>query len=187
MTTDKYDQMAPGAMDALRKGYEELKKDDQIYEHPVEERMSRQVRRKLEREGALKSAVEAEQERVLTALVKNSDPNSTTEPHGRRNIYVCDKCFGHIVTADLCEGVTPFIVKCRATPGCDGSMQSSMYRVFDQRMRPTFEWYRPAPAEIADLKPGAKEHVDKGGLLLRLVLSTDRGDLKRRSAERDGE
>lgn len=84
---------------------------------------------------------------------------------GKRNIYVCDECFGHIVTIDLVEGVTPFMLQCRATAECKGAMQSSMYRVFDQRMEPGFEWYRPGQPE--KLRADIREHVRKGGLLLR--------------------
>jgi len=65
------------------------------------------------------------------------------------------------------EGVTPFMIKCRASFNCDGQMQSSMYRVFDQNMAETYQWYKPASLE--DLRPGEIEHVKKGGLLLRKV------------------
>ena len=83
----------------------------------------------------------------------------------KKNIYTCRKCFGHIVTVDVDEGVTPFMVKCRATAGCDGTMQSSMYRVFDQSMRPDYEWYKPPVLQV--LSPGERQHVAQGGLLLR--------------------
>lgn len=84
---------------------------------------------------------------------------------GKKNIYTCDKCFGHIVTVDVDQGVTPFMLKCRATLFCDGVMQSSMYRVFDQRMKAAFEWYRPCVLEL--VPENARDHVAKGGLLLR--------------------
>ena len=87
----------------------------------------------------------------------------------RRNIYVCDACNGHIVTVDLEEGVTPFMLPCMCKEGCKGLMQSSMYRVFDQRMAASHEWYRPAEAEIAALSPGYRDHVKNGGLLIRKV------------------
>ena len=63
---------------------------------------------------------------------------------GKKNIYTCRKCCGHIVTVDVDDGVTPFMLKCRATEGCDGTMHSSLYRVFDQKMAAAFEWYRPS-------------------------------------------
>jgi hypothetical protein len=84
---------------------------------------------------------------------------------GKLNIYVCEDCLGHIVTRDMDQGVTPFMTSCYATEGCKGHMQSSMYRVFDQRMLHSHEWFRP---EItADMKPHTRDHVSKGGLILR--------------------
>ncbi|UPJ43913.1 hypothetical protein IVB40_07540 [Bradyrhizobium sp. 40] len=84
---------------------------------------------------------------------------------GKKNIYVCEKCKGHIVTVDLERGVTPFMVDCRATHGCKGMMKSSMYRVFDQEIRADHEWYRPTA--IQTLSPWERDHVSRGGLLLR--------------------
>ncbi|HEV2747511.1 MAG TPA: hypothetical protein VGW34_09470 [Allosphingosinicella sp.] len=85
---------------------------------------------------------------------------------GRKNIYVCDTCHGHIVTVDVDEGVTPYLIECRAAPlGCPGYMQSSMYRVFNQRMRASWEWYKPAAIEMLD--EFERDHVASGGLLLR--------------------
>lgn len=86
---------------------------------------------------------------------------------GKKNIYVCQACFGHIVTVDRDAGVTPFMIRCEATPGCAGYMQSSMYRVFRQEIRATFEWYRPTVVQV--LTDGEREHVGNGGLLLRKV------------------
>lgn len=92
-----------------------------------------------------------------------------TQFKGKKNIYVCDRCAGHIVSVDLDAGVTPFLIKCEAVIGCPGMMQSSMYRVFDQRMRASHEWYRPTL--VTRLEPWEAEHVRKGGLLLRKVAS----------------
>ena len=39
------------------------------------------------------------------------------------NVYVCQKCGGLTVTVDVDEGVTPFMLGCRATgkeSDCDG-------------------------------------------------------------------
>lgn len=95
-----------------------------------------------------------------------------TKPAGfknRKNIYVCDRCAGHIVTVDLEEGVTPFLIPCEATDGCKGMMKSSMYRVYDQSMRASHEWYRPTV--LMRLTGWEREHVSKGGLLLRRVAA----------------
>ena len=85
----------------------------------------------------------------------------------KKNIYVCQKCSEHIVTVDRDNGVTPFMIRCEATSGCDGFMKSSMYRVFDQEMKASHEWYLPTAAEIAGLSDWEREHVRNGGLLLR--------------------
>jgi hypothetical protein len=86
---------------------------------------------------------------------------------GKKNIYTCEACHGHIVTVDVDEGVTPFMLTCKAHERCSGTMLSSLYCVYDQSMAASHEWYRPA--STADLSPGLLEHVLKGGLLLRPV------------------
>lgn len=86
---------------------------------------------------------------------------------GKVNIYVCKE--GHkTITIDSVEGVTPFLIKCRCTGGCDELAQSSMYRV-DQAQRPGYEWYKPDKKEFNNLDEGMKDHVNRGGLLLRRV------------------
>lgn len=86
---------------------------------------------------------------------------------GKLNIYVCEACRGHIVTRDLDDGTTPFMVDCRATEACRGMMKSSLYRVFDQSIAEGWHWYRPDAAERAGLSLAMRHHAEKGGLLLR--------------------
>jgi hypothetical protein len=90
----------------------------------------------------------------------------------RLNIYTCRVCRRHIVTKDVDKGTTPMLTNCRATFGCQGTMQSSFYNVFDPDgiMGHTHEWYRPT---IIDPKwsPAVRHHIDQGGLLLRLVIN----------------
>lgn len=93
--------------------------------------------------------------------------NALNSPDGQKNIYTCRKCRGHIVTRDADEGVTPFMIGCKATPGCDGMMHSSFYRVFDGTLAASYEWYKPNVAQV--LEPGVRRHVEKGGLVLRPV------------------
>lgn len=88
---------------------------------------------------------------------------------GKRNIYTCEVCFEHIVTVDRDIGVTPFLIECRCTPGCKGLMKSSLYRVFDQTMKPSYEWYQPSLSELSSMEAHVINHVNKGGLLLRKV------------------
>lgn len=84
----------------------------------------------------------------------------------KRNIYVCTKCLGHVITEDAEEGVTPFGMACRATIGCEGTMESSFYRVWNQTMAADFEWRKPNALEFAGLDKATIEHVNKGGLLI---------------------
>jgi len=94
----------------------------------------------------------------------NAEPPSFK---GQKNIYVCQECCGHIVSVDLDEGVTPFMIGCEATLTCKGWMQSSFYRVFDQKMRASHEWYKPPEPEIAAMSVAMQDHVRKGGLVMR--------------------
>lgn len=92
-------------------------------------------------------------------------PPDPATSKGKLNIYVCQSCRGHIVTRDVDDGVTPMFIQCRAPRNCDGQMQSSMYRVFDQSMREDHQWYRPSAVEV--LPEHWRSHVEMGGLLIR--------------------
>lgn len=89
---------------------------------------------------------------------------------GKINKYVCAKCGQPTITVDRDEGVTPFMLGCRATPGCDGMGTSSMYRT-DQSQRPTHEWYMPEEAEWRRLSKEMREHVKRGGLCIRRIAA----------------
>ncbi len=87
----------------------------------------------------------------------------------RINVYVCPKCKGETITINAVDGLTPFLIKCRSVGGCHEEMaQSSFYRV-DQNLIPTYEWYRPDQAELAGLDEGVRDHVQRGGLILRRI------------------
>lgn len=101
---------------------------------------------------------------------KATAANDNPTFQGKKNIYTCDACNGHIVTVDKDHGVTPFLIECKATAFCQGRMKSSFYRVFDQDMRADYEWYKPKAHEV--IKPHLQHHVDQGGLLLRKASST---------------
>lgn len=88
------------------------------------------------------------------------------------NTYVCNTCKESIVTVDRDEGVTPFMLACRATDGCSGMMQSSMY-LCNQSVAPAWEWYRPL--NLKGLDEGTRDHVSKGGLLLQRIPADDNG------------
>lgn len=88
-----------------------------------------------------------------------------TEYFARRlNRYTCQTCGGQTITVDREEGVTPFMIECRATKDCDGDMYSSFYR--DVEGVPTYEWRKPDPVEYAGMSPAMRDHIDRGGLNL---------------------
>jgi len=105
----------------------------------------------------------------------------------RLNLYICEHgC--HNVTADVHEGVTPFMIRCnfKGRPDrplnpdktkdgrCIGTARSCMYprEVEDGYPMPvpTHEWYKPTlkEAKKQDKKwPGSMDHYKNGGLSLR--------------------
>jgi hypothetical protein len=91
---------------------------------------------------------------------------------GKKNIYTCEICGEHIVSIDADAGVTPFLIGCAETTGgsCVGKMKSSLYRV-DQNLRASHEWYRPAQPPILGFSQWVREHIEKGGLIIRRIAS----------------
>jgi hypothetical protein len=90
----------------------------------------------------------------------------------RLNAYTCSTCGGKTVTIDIDDGVTPFMLNCRASGkasgGCPGTAQSAMYRVNPATIgEPAWEWYKPTEAATRKLSAGMQEHVRSGGLLIR--------------------
>ena len=113
----------------------------------------------------------------------------------RENVYTCQKCGGYTVTVDVEEGVTPFMIICRAKPKvgamdkilrdggiiirkrhkdefeCDGEAHSAFYPKGPRPMHipaPAWEWYKPIGDAYKKLSVAMKEHVDQGGLDLRV-------------------
>lgn len=87
---------------------------------------------------------------------------------GCKNSYTCDRCGASFVTVDRDEGITPFMTNCVNYPECKGTSISAFYRV-DQTAEPTHEWYRPDRIEYGRLSLATKDHVNRGGLLLRRI------------------
>lgn len=91
----------------------------------------------------------------------------------RINVYTCGTCGGFTVTIDVHEGVTPFLLACRASgrPGdCGGMAESSFYPkgpIPTHIPPPQWEWYTPSEGEYRRLNRDMREHVDKGGLCIR--------------------
>lgn len=109
------------------------------------------------------------------------------------NVYTCKKCGNQIVTCHVCDGVTPAMIGCDKCK--DGNAWSAFYNV-PQNLKPKYEWFKPTTTdeirkqiewemitfhgkhiEAALIEIGIgidalvedtkKNHVDKGGLLLR--------------------
>jgi hypothetical protein len=85
---------------------------------------------------------------------------------GKKNSYQCEVCNGVIVTVDIDDGTTPFLLLCRATPSCDGMMKSNFYRI-DQSIKAGYEWFRPASSK--GYSAGMRQHIEMGGLVLRKI------------------
>jgi len=81
---------------------------------------------------------------------------------GKLNRYTCSTCGGSIVTVDRDEGTTPFMLRCRASDGCRGTMKSSFYRGVTGT--PTWAWRKATEDEYAASSPDARRHFDLGGL-----------------------
>jgi hypothetical protein len=88
----------------------------------------------------------------------------------RINQYTCDTCGGTITTIDRDDGTTPMMLACRFT-GCNGRMMSHMYRV-QPGLTPDHEWFKPT-GKVARIH---REHVSRGGLLIRKIGSEDSSD-----------
>lgn len=132
---------------------------------------SRQQRRHEERKGVSPPPIKSKEllEKIDPGFV---DPTDHALWGGKLNIYTCQRCRGHIVTRDIAEGVTPFMLPsyefCPNKCGGRGdrvTMQSSMYRVWNQSMREDYQWYRPTEGEAYD--PAYRDHVKQGGLIIR--------------------
>lgn len=94
---------------------------------------------------------------------------------GRYNVYECPD--GHkTVTRDIDEGVTPFLLGCRAsgdTTACNLMAQSQFYpeylppSLLQQYEQFGWEWYQPSLKWTRRQGPETLDHVQRGGLVLR--------------------
>lgn len=105
---------------------------------------------------------------------------------GRENVYVCEQCGGFTVTVDIDDGVTPFMLGCRALGEeglCEGLAYSELYPPGPRPPHipaPAWEWYKPTAQELKASTPGMQAHAAQGGLFLR-----KRGELMRRKEQVD--
>jgi hypothetical protein len=93
------------------------------------------------------------------------------EKVGQRNCYICQECGGFIITENLDDGTTPFIIACKATKGCHGTMYSMFYNI-PQDMPATYEWFKPK--SMKGYSREMQEHFRLGGLDLRKRCPTQR-------------
>lgn len=108
---------------------------------------------------------------------------------GEKNAYWCEDCHGYVVTRDRDDGVTPMFLACRVKGeptdpdnDCTGTMRSMMYPAEPWPERdelggeiptePTWEWYTPGRRELRKYGAETRDHVERGGLLLRRIEAT---------------
>lgn len=99
-----------------------------------------------------------------------AEQHSAKTPHHSLNGYLCDTCRVPTMTIDVHVGVAPFTLRCRATPGCAGLGRSAMYPAQVPPViygEPKFEWARPSREDFELLDDEVKDHVMRGGLVLR--------------------
>jgi hypothetical protein len=93
--------------------------------------------------------------------------------HPRENVYTCRKCGGFTVTVDLDEGITPYLLACRASGkhgDCPGMAESSGYPIGPRPKHipdPQWEWYKPGELELREASPELRDYALHGGLFLR--------------------
>lgn len=96
---------------------------------------------------------------------------------GAINAYACPVCSKLTIVIHKDKGVTPMFLACRITPGCDGRAESIGYPPPPAPPKVVaavrWVWYRPSKKEFNKLEPAAKDHVSRGGLLLRRLTEED--------------
>ena len=87
---------------------------------------------------------------------------------GRVNGYGCQnrQCRYVMVTVDVDDGVTPFMVGC---PNCGTQAHSFFYPTqgCPPAEKATHEWYAPDEEERRELSAAELDQVERGGLLLQ--------------------
>jgi len=89
----------------------------------------------------------------------------------KENTYICQTCNGSIRTRYDDVGTTPFILKCRATEGCNGPMHSCFGRV-NPRQAITHEWY--LRNDFHRMTLSEYDHARKGGAFIRQIVEVPR-------------
>jgi hypothetical protein len=89
----------------------------------------------------------------------------------RVNSYVCEACGEVVVTIDKHPGATPaFVSHGMFGAECEGSTTSTWYRVRQEyAIYATHEWYRPSRTQLRLEDGPMRDHVERGGLMLRRI------------------
>lgn len=87
----------------------------------------------------------------------------------RLNTYSC-ACGRRLLSEDVDDGVTPGMMPCF----CGGAMRSAFYQIDPAhvRDRADIEWYKPSPEQASRLVSAMLNHVNRGGLVMRVVTPT---------------
>lgn len=109
----------------------------------------------------------------MEAIAAKARERAPLRQFGYLNGYRCTTCSAEVFTIDREEGVTPFGIEHKWAsdePCKEPFLTSRMYRV-EPTETPTLEWYRPDTLD--GLTPGERDHVERGGLLLRAIAEPD--------------
>lgn len=87
---------------------------------------------------------------------------------GKINGYFCGTCGQMTYFRHVDHGTTPMFMGCKATEGCEGTMESMMYRVApDAEFFVDYEWFKPT--KLKGYSEEMKDHIRRGGLDSRPV------------------
>lgn len=89
------------------------------------------------------------------------------------DVYTCADCGERFYTQYVDKGVTPFTVACRKCGGIarhDNTIRYSEWKALEYAGKVLHSWMRPNLEQFLKLRPAAREHVLKGGLMLREEL-----------------
>lgn len=97
------------------------------------------------------------------------------------NGWKCGICGKITYCIHVYEGITPMFLGCRETDGCTGTAKSLMYPpppAPDHVIAAVkWEWYKPCADELRNSDAPTREHVERGGLLLRELTDDGRDAL----------
>jgi hypothetical protein len=111
------------------------------------------------------------------------------------NGWRCKECGAVTYAVHVDDGVTPMFLACRASgsveEGCHGQGVSLMYPVPPAPAHVVeavgWEWYQPTGRELRNLDANMRDHVERGGLMLRPLTDDGRGLLEARGVPDPGD